>query len=461
MDIAFLTLFLGLIHGPAAVEISAGPEIAAVELLLDGRSVARLAEPPWSAEVDLGADLLPHRLTARGLDARGGEAGRAEQWINLPRPAAEVQIVFEKAAPGKPRVARLAWQSVTNDRPTAIALTLDGVPLKLDAENRATIPARPSAGSTRVLSAALRFANGVEARRDVALGAEYGDEVATELTALPVRLRRGSRLPPPAQLQGWFTADGKPLRVSAVDAGPPRLMVVREPGAANRVVGWSAIPQHRYTLKRGSRLRYLGTTPRAFADAAAAASAADSPGDLDGSPANLSASSGSSASAASSAASSVTFELFQGSQELDAGEYGLTWLLSRVVQDESGGRARTADAVAVAGLQAAGGSGPRAVLLFLAGGNAQDASRYAGPAVRRYLAALHVPLFVWSARPASEATKAAWGGVEDVSTPPGLDRAFQRLTEELEAQRIVHLEGRHLPQSIAVSPGALGVVAPP
>ena len=435
MDIAFLTLFLGLIHGPAAVEISAGPEIAAVELLLDGRSVARLAEPPWSAEVDLGADLLPHRLTARGLDALGDEAGRAEQWLNVPRPAAEVQIVFEKAAPGKPRVARLTWQSVTNDRPVAISLTLDGMPLKLDAENRATIPARPGAGSTRVLSAALRFANGVEAHRDVALGAVYGDEVATELTALPVRLRRGSQLPPLAQLQGWFTADGKALRVSAVDTGPPHLMVVREPGAANRVVGWSAIPQHEYRLKRGSRLRYLGTIARAFAE---------------------------SGSSALSASSSVTFELFQGSQELDAGEYGLTWLLSRVVEDTSGGQARTADAVAVAGLQAAGGSGPRAVLLFLAGGNAQDASRFAGPAVRRYLAALHVPLFVWSARPVSDSTKAAWGGVENVSTPPGLDRAFQRLTEELDAQRIVHLEGRHLPQSIALaSPGALGALALP
>lgn len=445
MDIAFLTLFLGLIHGATAVEVSAGPEIAAVELLLDGRSVARLAEPPWSAEVDLGAELLPHRLTARGLDARGGEAARAEQWVNLPRPSAEVQIVIEQAAPGKPRMARLAWQSVTNDRPSAISLTLDGAPLKLDAENRAAIPPRPGAGSTRVLSAVARFAGGVEARRDVALGAEYGDEVATELTSLPVRLRKDAKLPPVAQLQGWFTADGKALRVSAVDAGPPRLLVVREPGAANRVVGWSAILQHQYALKRGSRLRFFGTTARAFAQPPAAADPSAAADDLSD----------------SAVSSSVTFELFQGSQELDAGEYGLTWLLSRVVQDESGNHPRTADAVAVAGLQAAGGSGPRAVLLFLGGENSQDASRYAGPAVRRYLAALHVPLFVWAPRPPSESTKTAWGAVEDVSTPLGLDRAFQRLAEELNAQRIVHLEGRHLPQSIALSQSALGAIALP
>jgi hypothetical protein len=102
------------------------------------------------------------------------------------------------------------------------------------------------------------------------------------------------------------------------------------------------------------------------------------------------------------------------------------------------------------------------VLLVLGGGNAQDTSRYAGPAVRRYLAALRVPLFVWSPRPPSESTKTAWGTVEDVSTPTGLDRAFQRLAGELNAQRIVHLEGRHLPQSIALSsPGALAVLLPP
>ena len=52
--------------------------------------------------------------------------------------------------------------------------------------------------------------------------------------------------------------------------------------------------------------------------------------------------------------------------------------------------------------------------------------------------------------------------MEDVSTPTGLDRAFQRLAEELNAQRIVHLEGRHLPQSIALSsPGAQGAIALP
>jgi hypothetical protein len=441
LDIAFLTLFLGLIHGPTAVEISAGPEIVAVEVLLDGKSVARLAEPPWATEVNLGADLLPHHLVARGLDAHYEEVGRAEQWMNLPRPPAEVQIVFEKAAAAKARVARVAWQSVTNDSPTAISLTLDGVALKLDAENRATVPARPAAGLTRVLSATLRFANGVVARQDVALGSEYGDEVATELTALPVRLRRGSHLPPVAQLQGWFTADGKALRVSAVDGGPARLLVVREPGAASRVVGWSAIPQHQYTLKRGSRLRYLGTTAQSFADS--------------GSPASPSTAS------TPPAASSVTFELFQGSQELDAGEYGLTWLLSRVVQGDSGSQARTADAVAVGGLQAAGGSGPRAVLLLLGGGIQRDASRYDGPTVRRYLAALHVPLFVWSARPPSESMKTTWGAVEDVSTPPGLDRAFQRLAEELDAQRIVQLEGRHLPQSIALSQRAQSIIPPP
>ena len=117
------------------------------------------------------------------------------------------------------------------------------------------------------------------------------------------------------------------------------------------------------------------------------------------------------------------------------------------------------DAVAVAGLQAAAGAGPRAVLLVLGSGDLKDAARYDGPTVRRYLAALHVPLFVWSPGLPTGAMKAAWGVVEDVSTGRGLDRAFALLKDELDAQRIVLLEGRHLPQSIALSskvpPGVL------
>jgi hypothetical protein len=47
----------------------------------------------------------------------------------------------------------------------------------------------------------------------------------------------------------------------------------------------------------------------------------------------------------------------------------------------------------------------------------------------------------------------AWGAVEDVSTRHGIDHAFDQIKQDLERQRVVLVEGRHLPQTIAVGGG--------
>ena len=48
----------------------------------------------------------------------------------------------------------------------------------------------------------------------------------------------------------------------------------------------------------------------------------------------------------------------------------------------------------------------------------------------------------------------AWGGAEDISTLAKLEDAAERLRAELDSQRIVWVEGRHLPQEIRLSPAA-------
>ena len=121
--------------------------------------------------------------------------------------------------------------------------------------------------------------------------------------------------------------------------------------------------------------------------------------------------------------------------------------------EKIGAPQKLADAVAVAGLQACATGRPRAVLLVVAHG-AKDVSRYDAAAIRRYLAALRVPLFVWSAGTPDPAIKTAWGTVEDFTVRDGLDRGFRALARELETQRIVWVEGRHLPQAIALAPAA-------
>src|SRR4051794_31680092 len=110
--IAFVTLLLGLISGVYPIEVTVSGPVAAVESPLDGASAGRLPGPPWAARVDLGSDLRPHELVARALDAQGTEIARATQWLNLPRPPAEVEVVLENGTDGVPRTANLTWQSV-------------------------------------------------------------------------------------------------------------------------------------------------------------------------------------------------------------------------------------------------------------------------------------------------------------------------------------------------------------
>ncbi|MGH9365729.1 MAG: hypothetical protein ACRD1B_10780, partial [Thermoanaerobaculia bacterium] len=79
-------------------------------------------------------------------------------------------------------------------------------------------------------------------------------------------------------------------------------------------------------------------------------------------------------------------------------------------------------------------------------------------AVRRYLAAIRVPFFVWSLKsPATQPLASRWGAVEDVSSLPRLGTAVLRLKSELASQRIVWVQGRHPPQEISLSSAATGV----
>lgn len=115
---------------------------------------------------------------------------------------------------------------------------------------------------------------------------------------------------------------------------------------------------------------------------------------------------------------------------------------------------RLADAVAVAGVRAAAGGTPRAVVLLL-GPTAEDASGQQPSAVRRYLELLRVPLAVWSTSGvAGQVT--TWHGVEDVSSRKRLRNAAERLEDLLDRQWVVWVDGHHLPSTITLE-GAPGL----
>jgi hypothetical protein len=431
--IAFVTLLLGLISGTYPIEVTVGGPVAAVEFTLDGAKVGEVAHPPWIRRIDLGSDLLPHQLVARALDAEGKEIASVTQWINLPRPPAEVQVVLENDEKGVPRTARLTWQSVNGVNPVSIDLTLDGEPLQVDAAGKAALPPR-DLKSLHVLSVDLWFPPGVTAHRDVAYGGEYGSEVSTELTAVPVRLQPGASLPPPSGLAGWFTLGGQPLTADAVEDGPGKVIMIRVPKSQEILDRLTASNRRLSVLDFRDRMR-LGPEDRVrFLS-------------LTGNPYRQ---------------SKIPAELFDLSREMRFADGGIFRYLTGFpsLKPSKTGEQRIADAVAVAGLQAAAENDRRAVVLVL-GGHEQDASRYDPAVVRRYLEAIHVPLFVWSlyggGNSAARAWTESWGKVEDISSMPKLETAVARLRSELARQKIVWLDGRHLPQAIALGAAAKGV----
>jgi hypothetical protein len=440
-ELAFLTLFLGLVSGVQPVAVSVVGDVARLELILDGKPFSTLEQPPWRATVDFGPQLLPHTLSARALDAEGKELARTVQWINLPRPAAEVELQLERDPAGVPRAARLVWQNLTGEAPQKISVSLDGRPLAR-VDRRVELPAVDPT-LPHVLSAELRFGNGVVARRDAAFGGDLGTELRTEITAVPVRLP-GRPKPEATVPQNALLLRGAPAAISASELGAARLVVVRDPTALAPLL---RLLNRGGVAYGGSRGRLTPSFPSGHG-----------PGDVPLDP-QLSlrflwpqaAARGTSLGGERSA-----LKLFDGSREFGAADGGLFWLLTHVLEPGASDRKpQIADALAVAGLQALGGNGRRAVLLLL-GSEPDDPSQYEGARIVEYLRAVHVPLFVWRLEHRKRGGRPSpWGEGEYLGTPSALAAAAGRLDRELSSQRVAWIDGAHAPSEIALAPAAL------
>lgn len=442
MTIAFLTLFFGLITGPYPIELAVSGPAASVEIVVDGRSAGTLPGAPWKGTINFGSSLLPHQIVARALDAQGNELGRTEEWVNLAHPLSKAEIVLEGGGGGPPKAAKVVWTSLKGEKPIVASLTFDGLPVPLDARGRGTLPAH-DLGSIHILTAQVEFNPLESVRQDLAYGGEYGSEVATELTGVPVRARSGE-VPPAARLGGWLTVKGKPLTVAAVENGPSKLYVVRVPTyqeIAEKMghVGHLA-RDIRYEMQLGKEdgVRFVFPVPRRIAGSG------DQLSDLfDISPVS------------DSRTGSLPWLL----KTLRPPAIPGPWMVDRRMEDihPVTGPPRIADAVAVAGLQAAAENRRRAVLLVLSG-DEKDASTYDPARVRRYLAALRVPLVVWTLdKPEPGSLAAAWGPSADISQAKTVYKAAAELRDLLDSQRIVLVDGRFLPQSIALAPQASGL----
>lgn len=494
--ITFITLFLGLTWGPQTIEVLAPGPAARVVLLLDGTEVASDAEPPWRLTCDLGEEPAPRLLEAVAYDAEGGELGRARRAVNLAMPRAEAGMVLERDDDGRAEAVRLAWQSVSDAEPSAVEVLFDGEPLTVTDPRRVALPDH-DAGALHVVSAELTFTGGARARADLAFGGAFGAAISTENTAVAVRTDAGRALRSREDAAGLLTVGGESLPVLAVEHERADLVFVVERSSGDvlkslnldLLLSGDTAPVRSTASTETYRLPPSGTPrgSRASVPTTRASSSRSRGGLLGGDRMFL-------VLPVAAPAGATPYDLFPVSQTFTAEDGGSAWVLTahRFLDDGRPGQ-HLARAVAVAGIHAASGKRPRAVVLVL--GPAPDEASPFPPAVaRRLLARLRVPLVVWyvekgwkamrgeereafwkgqgdlprnarvAARELDEArarrrdlAAGGWGPVRDIDSVEALTEEARRLREEVEDQRVLWVDGLHLPGDVALADGWAGV----
>lgn len=431
--VGFLTLFLGLVTGIQPVQVAVGPEVARVEIHLDGRVVGTLDAEPWTVPVDLGPELSPHFLKAVAFDAQGREVGRAAQTLNLPRPPVELGLSVDTSV--QPAVARLLWRSVLDVQPTDVQLVFDGEPVLVADPSRVELPPHDPE-ELHFLRAELTFEDGSRATDELVFGAA-SDQVRQELTAVPVRIPEKTN-PTPETLRGLFRAEGRDRVPVAVDGGTADVVVVPDPGARDGLRRIGAV------LRRGGSVPRPGTD-RAFRSPLFRLAMPSRGVDvrlLWPQPRRR-------------AGSALDFDVFPMGPERTRDEGGIYWQVAELPNEWADtGNLRLADAVAVAASRAAARNRPRAVVVLLSE-SPTDAGTLRADQVERYLARLAVPLHVWSLHPEDDDREPKTGGFSDarvIDSVRSLTRAAKALQDDLDTQRIVWIEGRFLPRQIHLAP---------
>lgn len=422
----FVTLFLGaLIAGPTEVALQVHRDVAAVEIRLDTQAVATLREAPWELEVDFGEELSPHLVEAVAYAGDGREIGRASQWVNLSPRQTEVTVTLDRSRSDGRVEARLSWQSLSPDNePVRVRAVFDHQVLEVGDPR---VIALPSHDPDRLhhLRVELEFSGGLRTTAEITFGGAYGDSVSSELTAFPVSITGVRELPPVDKMGGWFLSAGRPLKAHAAEKGLAEIVVVRSPSARGHLSDLLTRRRRRPTfpiLRGDHRLRFVGVAPALVTR------------------------------------NGSSFVVFPRSEEIRTRVGGLLTTLGSVsLPVASTAEGRLADAVAVAGLFANQSARRRTVVLVTTEASQDSASQFTPRQVRSYLRKIGVPLVVWN--PEVGTTEATgWGPALNISTDSLLDHAYRELSRSLDRQRIVWLDGLHLPQTIVLDAEVAGVL---
>jgi len=438
--VTILTLFVGLVAGMQHIEVAVSPEVARVEIHLDGLLLGTLDGSPWALRADLGQELEPRELVVTAFDAEGLHVATDRLWINLPQRRADARLVPLLDRDGRLETVRLVWDSPEFGHPTGVEVRLDGRLVSGGQSSRIDVSGLDR-GATHILQARLRFSENLVLERELVFGSGRMVSLGSDLTSVAVDLHRRRELPPVEQMQAWFVRDGAPLEVSAWEKGPAQVVVLVDLGIPETFRHYYA--RYREPIVGGSaswRLRRQGepeeasvctldpeTTARLMSPVPVAMEDRTRPTDV-----------------------------FPCTDGIPAHRVGLYAAVTRSTAPGEANHRRLADAVAVAAMAAVEDNRRRAVVLLL-GAELRDRSRHSPAAARQYLQDLHVPLHVWDMSDNKKQARASWGQALRVDYFADIEAGVRLLSYLLQDQRIVWVKGTHPPQAIALGPGARGI----
>lgn len=427
----FATLFLSLVTGIHPVEVVVGEAVVSVEIVLDGESVGVIEGEPWKLECDFGRDPLPHELLAIARDESGRTVKTARQLVNLPKSQSELRLILLGAEGASPSAARLVIGSALFVEPENIAVGLDGTPLEFESPELIPLP-KTDPSSHHIVTAEVEFTDGSTAHTAITFTQGASGATQAELTAVPIVVA-GNAAPTIEFLQDSFRVNGEIVKVSTVERPGGRIFMVRDQNASEQLqeMGWfrdrRLSRSRRLEIWKGSRsIKGRGAEEALFR------SVVPIPSQLEAHEASLEKS-------------------FWISPLFRIEEAGLGWCASHIFPRPSnlaGGakNQQVAEALAIAGLKAAGSGRPRVVVLVV-GDKKHDASLFGIEATKQFLRALNVPLVIWSTEPAAAQR---WGGGTPVDSPKRISRAAKGVVEALDQQWIVWIEGLHVPGNITL-----------
>lgn len=436
--IEFATLFLSLVTGIHPVEVVVSDTVASVEIVLDGQTVGVIAEPPWRIDCNFGRDPLPHELIAVARDTSEKTVATARQLINLPRSKSEVRLVLLDSQTDAPSAVRLIIGSPLFVKPVRVAVELDGTAIKFETPESIPLP-EYDLTSAHVITAEVEFTDGSAARTAISFSRGNSGLTETELTAVPVAVDEGLELTLDST-QDLFVAERRDIAVHAIEQSGGRVIMVRDHEASEQLSRMGQFKDGRISVTRRREIwgNSLVGDGRGLEEVLFR-TVVPIPVQLQSTEKSLQKS-------------------FWVSPFFRVEGAGLDWCASHVFPrpDELAGGHKDqqiADAVAVAGLQAAGSGRPRVVVLVI-GNKSPDTSLFGIESTKRFLQALNVPLVVWVTHPS---VAERWGSGTLIKSPKQFSRASRDAIEMLGQQRVIWLEGLFLPGDVTLKPEQSGI----